>query len=195
MHPRCEHFMPDGKGQGTLCEESRRRLPRAAGCRPVHREAGYDHHHAMMCSRDGAGRRGGRMKPSLTFWYDLASPYSWLAAEPIETLAAQARVAVAWRPFLLGPIFAAHGRSNSPFNLFPAKGRNMWRDLERQCTPHEPANDREARPLSAKQPSGRPGRDSGAGRHARAIHPYRLPGAIHAGPPDRRPRRAGGGPR
>jgi 2-hydroxychromene-2-carboxylate isomerase len=73
------------------------------------------------------------MKPSLTFWYDLASPYSWLAAERIETLAAQARIAVAWRPFLLGPIFAAHGWSNSPFNLFPAKGRNMWRDLERQC--------------------------------------------------------------
>ena len=73
------------------------------------------------------------MKPSLTFWYDLASPYSWLSAERIETLAAQARIAVAWRPFLLGPIFAAHGWSNSPFNLFPAKGRNMWRDLERLC--------------------------------------------------------------
>ena len=73
------------------------------------------------------------MKPSLTFWYEFASTYSWLAAERIETLAAQAGVEVAWRPFLLGPIFAAQGWTSSPFNLFPAKGRNMWRDIERQC--------------------------------------------------------------
>jgi len=73
------------------------------------------------------------MKPSLTFWYELASTYSWLAAERIEALAAQAGVEVTWRPFLLGPIFAAQGWTSSPFNLFPAKGRNMWRDMERQC--------------------------------------------------------------
>jgi 2-hydroxychromene-2-carboxylate isomerase len=73
------------------------------------------------------------MKPSLSFWYDLASTYSWLAAERIERLAAQAGADVTWRPFLLGPIFAAQGWTSSPFNLFPAKGRNMWRDMERQC--------------------------------------------------------------
>jgi 2-hydroxychromene-2-carboxylate isomerase len=73
------------------------------------------------------------MKPSLTFWYEFASTYSWLAAERIETLAAQAGVEVAWCPFLLGPIFAAQGWTTSPFNLFPVKGRNMWRDMERQC--------------------------------------------------------------
>ena len=71
------------------------------------------------------------MKPSLTFWYEFASTYSWLAVERIETLAAQAGVEVAWRPFLLGPIFAAQGWTSSPFSLFPAKGRNMWRDMER----------------------------------------------------------------
>src|SRR5215472_14314400 len=73
------------------------------------------------------------MKPSLTFWYEFASTYSWLAAERIAALAAQAGVEVAWRPFLLGPIFAAQGWTSSPFNLVPAKGRNMWRDMERQC--------------------------------------------------------------
>jgi 2-hydroxychromene-2-carboxylate isomerase len=72
------------------------------------------------------------MKPSLTFWYEFASTYSWLAAERIEALAVQAGVEVTWRPFLLGPIFAAQGWTTSPFNLFPAKGRNMWRDMERQ---------------------------------------------------------------
>lgn len=73
------------------------------------------------------------MKPPLTFWYEFASTYSWLAAERVETLAAQAGIKVVWRPFLLGPIFAAQGWASSPFNLFPAKGRNMWRDMERQC--------------------------------------------------------------
>jgi 2-hydroxychromene-2-carboxylate isomerase len=74
------------------------------------------------------------MKPSLTFWYEFASTYSWLAAERIEAAAAVAGVAVTWRAFLLGPIFAAQGWSSSPFNLYPAKGRNMWRDMERHCT-------------------------------------------------------------
>jgi 2-hydroxychromene-2-carboxylate isomerase len=73
------------------------------------------------------------MKPSLTFWYEFASTYSWLAAERVAALAAQSGVEVVWRPFLLGPIFAAQGWTSSPFNLFPAKGRNMWRDMERQC--------------------------------------------------------------
>ena len=73
------------------------------------------------------------MKPSLIFWYEFASTYSWLAAERIEALAAQAGVEVVWRPFLLGPMFVAQGWTTSPFNLFPAKGRNMWRDMERQC--------------------------------------------------------------
>jgi len=42
-------------------------------------------------------------------------------------------VRIAWRPFLLGPIFAWQGWRDSPFNLYPAKGRYMWRDLERLC--------------------------------------------------------------
>jgi 2-hydroxychromene-2-carboxylate isomerase len=70
-------------------------------------------------------------KPSLTFWYEFASPYSWLAAERIEALAAD--VEIDWRPFLLGPIFVAQGWTTSPFNLYPAKGNNMWRDMERLC--------------------------------------------------------------
>lgn len=69
--------------------------------------------------------------PQLTFWYEFASPYSWLAAERIEGLAAAAGVEIVWRPFLLGPIFAAQGWKTSPFNLYPAKGRYMVRDMQR----------------------------------------------------------------
>lgn len=70
--------------------------------------------------------------PSLEFWYEFASTYSYLAASRIEALAAAKGVTVQWRPFLLGPIFAAQGWTTSPFNIFEAKGRNMWRDMERQ---------------------------------------------------------------
>ena len=69
----------------------------------------------------------------LDFWYEFASTYSYPAAMRIEALAAERGVTLRWRPFLLGPIFAEQGWRNSPFNLFPAKGRNMWRDLERIC--------------------------------------------------------------
>ena len=51
----------------------------------------------------------------------------------IGSLAEAAGVAVRWRPFLLGPIFRAQGWDDSPFNLYPSKGRYMWRDLERIC--------------------------------------------------------------
>ena len=70
---------------------------------------------------------------TLDFWFDFASTYSYPAVQRIGPLAARARVKVRFRPFLLGPIFQAQGWDNSPFNLFPAKGRNMWRDLERLC--------------------------------------------------------------
>jgi 2-hydroxychromene-2-carboxylate isomerase len=67
----------------------------------------------------------------LDFFYEFASTYSYPAAMRIEAVAAAAGVTVRWRPFLLGPIFAEAGWTTSPFNLIPAKGRNMWRDLER----------------------------------------------------------------
>lgn len=70
-------------------------------------------------------------QPTLEFWYEFASAYSYLAAFRIETAAQEAGVTVRWRPFLLGPLFASQGWTTSPFNLYPAKGRNMWRDMER----------------------------------------------------------------
>src|ERR1700730_18764383 len=69
----------------------------------------------------------------LQFWYEFASNYSYLSAMRIEELAREAGVEVDWRPFLLGPIFKSQGWHTSPFNLFPAKGRHMWRDVERIC--------------------------------------------------------------
>jgi 2-hydroxychromene-2-carboxylate isomerase len=73
-------------------------------------------------------------EPALDFWFDFSSTYSYPAAVRIRPLAAEAGVAVRFRPFLLGPIFKHQGWETSPFNLYPAKGRNMWRDLERLCS-------------------------------------------------------------
>ena len=73
------------------------------------------------------------MTVSLSFWFDFASTYSYPAAMRIEQWARDRNVAVVWRPFLLGPIFADQGWRTSPFNVYPAKGRYMWRDLERIC--------------------------------------------------------------
>jgi 2-hydroxychromene-2-carboxylate isomerase len=67
------------------------------------------------------------------FWFEFASTYSYPAAQRVEGVARAAGVELAWRPFLLGPIFKAQGWNDSPFNLYPAKGRYMWRDLERIC--------------------------------------------------------------
>jgi 2-hydroxychromene-2-carboxylate isomerase len=73
------------------------------------------------------------MAAALAFWYEFASTYSYPAAARIEADAAAVGVVIEWRPFLLGPIFASQGWSDSPFNIYPAKGRYMWRDLERIC--------------------------------------------------------------
>ena len=72
-------------------------------------------------------------RPALDFWFEFASTYSYPAAMRIGVLAKAANVKLRWRPFLLGPIFKEQGWDTSPFNLHPAKGRYMWRDLARIC--------------------------------------------------------------
>ena len=82
--------------------------------------------------------------PKIEFWYDFASTYSYLSAMRIEDAAKAAGVEVLWKPFLLGPIFYAQGWNTSPFNLYPAKGRYMVREMERMTA---------ARGLPFKMPS------------------------------------------
>jgi len=85
----------------------------------------------------GATRRqnahNAAMAPVLDFWFDFASTYSYPAMMRMAPLAHASGIGVRYRPFLLGPLFKAQGWDTSPFNLYAAKGRNMWRDLERLC--------------------------------------------------------------
>jgi 2-hydroxychromene-2-carboxylate isomerase len=73
------------------------------------------------------------MAAAVDFWFEFASTYSYLAVSRIEQEALAAGVVVTWRPFLLGPIFKAQEWNDSPFNVYPVKGKYMWRDMERLC--------------------------------------------------------------
>jgi 2-hydroxychromene-2-carboxylate isomerase len=65
----------------------------------------------------------------MQFWYDFASPYSWLAA---ERLAATVDVAVEWIPFIIGPILRLRPDNPSPLqNAPPAQRAYRRRDVER----------------------------------------------------------------
>lgn len=71
---------------------------------------------------------------NLEFWFEFGSNYSYLSVMRIEAMANAAGVSVAWKPFLLGPVFRELGMNNSPFVLNPVKGRYVWRDMERQAS-------------------------------------------------------------
>jgi len=86
-----------------------------------------------------AGIHGARQikPPEIEFWFDFGSTYSYPAAMRIEEIATTHGVTVVWRAFLLGPIFQSQGWQDSPFNLYPAKGRYMWADMQRICRENE----------------------------------------------------------
>lgn len=73
------------------------------------------------------------MPAPVTFWFEFASTYSYLSAMRLEDASQKRGIEVIWRPFLLGPIFAKQGWNTSPFNTYPAKGKYMWRDMQRRC--------------------------------------------------------------
>lgn len=73
---------------------------------------------------------------AIEYWFDFASPYSYLSTAHIDVLARSRGLRVLWRPLLLGPVFRAAGWQGSPFLQQPAKLAWMWTDLERQCARH-----------------------------------------------------------
>jgi 2-hydroxychromene-2-carboxylate isomerase len=95
-------------------------------------------------------------------WYEFASTYSYLSVMRVEKVADAAKVELVWRPFLLGPIFRAQGWNDSPFNVYPAKGRYMWRDMERLTAGYG---------LPFRKPSGFPRNGLLAARIALAAEP------------------------
>jgi len=69
----------------------------------------------------------------IEFWFEFGSNYSYLSVMRIEDQARRRGVRIAWKPFLLGPIFQALGMKSSPFVLQKEKGAYVWQDMARQC--------------------------------------------------------------
>ena len=74
--------------------------------------------------------------PTVEFWFDFASNYSYPRVMRIEAAAVQHGVRVVWKPFLLGPSFQSLGWASSPFVLQRAKGHYVWQDMARECAKH-----------------------------------------------------------
>ncbi len=83
----------------------------------------------------------------MDFWFEFGTTNTYPAAILIESLEAERVVTVSWRAFLQGPNCLEQGWNDSPFNLYPSKGRYMWRDLERIC---------KAQGIPFRRPSGFP---------------------------------------
>jgi 2-hydroxychromene-2-carboxylate isomerase len=72
------------------------------------------------------------MSPALDFWFDYSCPYAYLASTQVEGLAARTGAALAFKPMLLGGVFAANGTPQKLFaTLSPAKAAHNARDLDR----------------------------------------------------------------
>lgn len=69
------------------------------------------------------------MAAAIEMYFDVASPYAYLALNQIEDLAARNQRAVIYKPMLLGKVFEATG--NRMPAAVPAKGKYMMSDLQR----------------------------------------------------------------
>jgi 2-hydroxychromene-2-carboxylate isomerase len=66
---------------------------------------------------------------TVEFFYDIGSPYSYMAATQIEAIAADCGATLVWRPFLLGGVYKATG--NTPPVLLAARAPYLYKDLLR----------------------------------------------------------------
>ncbi len=66
--------------------------------------------------------------PTIEFFWDAASPYTYLAATQIEALASRTGARLEWKPFLLGKVFEATG-NRMPASV-PAKGKYLFGDVQ-----------------------------------------------------------------
>ncbi len=71
------------------------------------------------------------MSDPIVFYFDFSSPYSYLASEKIDELAARYQRQVKWRPMMLGAAFKASGL---PLLVtVPLKGEYSKRDFDRSA--------------------------------------------------------------
>ncbi len=72
------------------------------------------------------------MQTPIEFWFDFSSPYSYLASEKIEEIAARHGRTVVFKPTLLGAVFKTTG--GAPLTeLAPAKAKYFAHDFARSA--------------------------------------------------------------
>ena len=72
------------------------------------------------------------MASAIEFYFDFSSPYSYIASEQIEALAARTARPLQWRPILLGAVFKASG--GAPLTeVYGPKARYAVRDFARSA--------------------------------------------------------------
>lgn len=75
---------------------------------------------------------------TLDYWFDYSCPYAYLGSTKIEALASRIDASLAWRPMLLGGVFAAIGTPQNLMNaLGPAKAAHNARDMARWAELYE----------------------------------------------------------
>ena len=67
------------------------------------------------------------MEKQIDFYFDLVSPYSYIASMLIDDVARRGNAKVSWKPFLLGGVFKAVGTTEAP-GLHPAKKPYLLKD-------------------------------------------------------------------
>jgi len=67
--------------------------------------------------------------PRVEFFWDPASPYTYLAATRIDAIAGRTDTTIVWRPFVLGKVFEATG-NRAPATV-AAKAKHLFQDLQR----------------------------------------------------------------
>ena len=69
---------------------------------------------------------------TLEFFYDLSSPYAYMAVEEVQLVAARCNAELIWKPFLLGGMFKDLGLTGPPV-LQASENKRMYylRDMQR----------------------------------------------------------------
>src|ERR1700675_4620790 len=81
-----------------------------------------------------AGSKERRVKASIDFYFDLSSPYGYLASQKIDTLAEKYGRTVDWHPMLLGAALKATGML--ALTDIPLKGEYSKHDFKRSARFH-----------------------------------------------------------
>ncbi len=100
--------------------------------RRLYAALGYDE-----TSRESRGERvvvhmAKELGPEIEFWFELASPYAYIAAERIAARAALPVLSIRWQPLLLGALLKRRPDNETGFQEPPEDERRYrWRDVER----------------------------------------------------------------